>query len=73
VNFIDAVRSRKKDLLNCPIEAGATVAVNAHMGNIAYRVGEKINWEKNKNVFDNTKATKLVKPEYHNGWKLPQD
>jgi predicted dehydrogenase len=73
VNFIDAVRSRKKEMLNCPIEAGARVAVNAHMGNIAYRVGEKINWEKNKNVFDNTKATKLVKPEYHNGWKLPQD
>jgi predicted dehydrogenase len=72
VNFIEAVKSRKKDHLNCPIEAGARVAINAHMGNIALRTGEKINWNDTRNDFNEKKASALVKPEYHNGWKLPR-
>jgi len=72
VNFIDAVRSRKKESLNCPLEAGVRVAINAHMGNIALRSGEKINWNATKNKFEEPAADKLVKPDYHNGWKLPK-
>lgn len=71
-NFIDVVKSRKKENLNCPIEAGARVAINAHMGNIAQRTGEKIFWKAEENQFNVKKATELVKPEYHNGWKLPK-
>jgi predicted dehydrogenase len=71
-NFIEAVRSRKKENLNCPIEAGVRVAMNAHMGNIALRSGEKINWNPAKNQFDETAAEKFVIPEYYNGWKLPK-
>jgi predicted dehydrogenase len=69
VNFIEAVKSRNPQLLNCPIEAGATVAQICHMGNIAYRTGQKLNW--NNNSFDNKKANKLIAPKYHNGWKWP--
>jgi predicted dehydrogenase len=72
VNFIEAVKSRKKDLLNCPVEAGARVAINAHMGNIAQRTGEKIFWNGSQNVFTSNKAQQLVKPVYNNGWKLPK-
>jgi predicted dehydrogenase len=71
VNFIEAVRNGKKDFLNCPIEAGARVAINAHMGNIAIRTGEKINWNAAQNKFSNSKANALIKPEYKNGWKFP--
>jgi predicted dehydrogenase len=71
VNFIEAVKAKKKSLLTCPIEEGARVAINSHMGNIAFRVGEKITWDEAKNSFSNNRADKLVKPDYQNGWKLP--
>ncbi|GAB3011749.1 Gfo/Idh/MocA family oxidoreductase [Niabella terrae] len=72
VNFIDVVKSRRKQDLHCPIEAGARVAIVSHFGNIAVRTGEKIYWDDAKNKFDNREASRLVKPDYHNGWKLPQ-
>ena len=70
-NFIEAVKSRDALHLNCPIEAGATVAKICHMGNIAYRTGEKLYWNDSKATFNNKKATKLITPSYHNGWRLP--
>ncbi len=72
VNFIDVVKSRKKENLNCPIDAGVRVAIVSHFGNIAVRTGEKIYWNEAKNKFNVKAATQLVKPDYHNGWKLPQ-
>jgi len=71
VNFIEAVKAKNKSLLTCPIEEGARVAINSHMGNLAFRVGEKITWDEAKNSFTNNRADKLVKPDYQNGWKLP--
>jgi hypothetical protein len=42
------------------------------MGNIAYKTGEKIFWDrKNQAFIDNPKANKLIKSAYNNGWKLP--
>ncbi len=72
VNFIQAVQSRDKQILACPIEAGARVAINSHMGNMAYRTRETILWDAAGNKFDQKQATVLVKPDYHNGWKLPK-
>ena len=71
-NFIAVVKSRTMADLNCPIEAGAKVAVNAHMGNIAQRTGEKVFWDKEKNKFTSSKANKLLTPAYHHGYKLPK-
>lgn len=70
--FIAVVRSRKTADLNCPIEAGARAAINAHMGNIAQRTGEKIFWNKEKNKFTSSKANELLVPTYHNGYKMPK-
>lgn len=70
-NFISVVKSRKMTDLNCPFEAGAKVAVASHFGNVALRAGEKIYWDETKNKFNVEKANQLVKPLYHNGWKLP--
>ena len=71
-NFIEAVKTRNSSILNCPIEDGARVAINSHMGNIAYRTGEKIEVVNGHDVFKQAKANGLVKPEYKNGWKLPK-
>jgi len=70
-NFIDVVKSRKKIDLNCPFEAGARVAIVSHFGNVALRTGEKIYWNEAKNKFNVDSASKLIKPMYNNGWKLP--
>lgn len=71
-NFIEAVKTRNKQLLKCPIEEGAKVAVVSHMGNIAYRTGTQINWNSGENTFNEKPAAKLVKPDYQNGWRLPK-
>lgn len=71
-NFIDVVRSRKTEDLNCPIEAGALVAIVSHMGNIAVRTAERIDWNTGTKRFEQKKANELMKPDYQNGWKLPE-
>lgn len=72
VNFIDAVKSRKADDLNCSIQAGAHVATVAQMGNISYRSGKKLLWNKAKGAFTDEAINKqYLLNEYHNGYKLP--
>ncbi len=73
VNFIDAVRSRKMEDLHCSIQAGAHVATVAQMGNIAYRSGQKLAWDKTTGQFtDNAINQKYLLKEYHNGYSLPR-
>ncbi len=72
VNFLEAVKTRDSIKLNCPIEAGAEVAKISHMGNIAYRTGKKLFWNIERQMFDDKAANQLLKPKYHNGWKLPR-
>ena len=71
-NFIEVVKSKDLSKLACPIEAGARVAINSHMGNIAQRTGQKIFWNADRNSFQSSKANKFIAPDYHNGWKLPK-
>ena len=71
-NFVESLKANKKELLNCPIEAGVKVAIHAHMGNVAHRSNEKILWNEAENKFNIKAANKLLAPEYHNGWKLPK-
>jgi predicted dehydrogenase len=71
-NFVKAVRSNSIELLNTPIQSGSIAAINAQMGNIAYKTGDKIHWDPMKNKFDNNKkANELIKASYQNGWKKP--
>src|SRR5579862_7789776 len=71
VNFIEAVRSRKTENLHCPIEAGAHVATVAQMGNITFRSGQKLVWDKEQSKFtDDAINDKYLMKEYHNGYKL---
>ena len=71
-NFIDAVRKNDQSLLNTPIRSGSIAAINAQMGNIAYRTGTKVFWDTKTNTFiDNKEANKYIQPRYQNGWELP--
>jgi predicted dehydrogenase len=72
VNFLDVIKSRKLEDLHTPIQAGAHVATVAQLGNIAYKTGKKLNWDADKNRFDDSDANKLLAAQYHNGYKLPK-
>lgn len=72
VNFLDAIRDNDASLLHTNIRSGSIAAINANMGNIAYRVGEKLHYDKEKGQFkNNEKANEMLKAEYHNDWKKP--
>lgn len=71
-NFIEAIRKNSQASLNTPIRSGSIAAINAQMGNIAYKTGSKVFWDSKKNGFiDNPAANKLITPIYQNGWKMP--
>ena len=71
-NFVEAIYKNDQSLLNTPIRSGSIAAINAQMGNIAYRTASKVFWDpKNGNFGNHTEANKLINPEYHNGWELP--
>lgn len=70
-NFVNVVKSRKLEDLNCSIQAGAHVATVAQMGNIAFRSGKKLEWDKAKEAFtDDEINKKYMMKEYHNNYKL---
>jgi predicted dehydrogenase len=71
-NFVSVVRSRRMEDLRCPIEAGAHVATVAQMGNISFRSGQRLTWDKNAGKFtDDAINRQYLMKEYHNGYKLP--
>lgn len=68
-NFIECIKSRKTPA--CDPEIASLVAINAHMGNIAYRTGKRIYWDKEKKQFDDPEANQYLEPTYRSPWKLP--
>jgi hypothetical protein len=42
------------------------------MGNIAFRTGEKVSWNDDKQQFSTATANKLITPVYNNGYSLPK-
>lgn len=71
-NFLACIKNNTPGKLNADINAGRDVALVAQMGNIAFRTGEKICWDNQKQSFNSSSANKLIIPEYHNGWALPK-
>ena len=73
VNFVDIVKSRKVADLHCSIQAGAHVATVAQMGNISFKSGQKLLWDKTKGAFtDEAINQQYLMKEYHNGYVLLQ-
>jgi hypothetical protein len=71
-NFVAAMQANDPALLNCGIETGAVAAINAHMGNVAYKTGRKVYWDAAAGLFkDDPEANRLTQAQYQNGWKLP--
>lgn len=71
-NFIDAIKANDASQLNTPIDSGSVAAINAQMGNIAFKTGNKVYWDAENGKFKgNEKADGLLAAKYHNGWEMP--
>ncbi len=72
-NFFSVVRSKKMEELRCPIRSASDIAVLSQMGNIAFRSGQKLYWDKEQERFtDKAINKKYMAAAYHNGYKLPR-
>ncbi len=68
-NFLDCVRSRKNPYF--PAEVGHRCATVIHMGNIAMRLGRKLNWDPVKEEFeDDPEANALRSRPLREPWTL---
>ncbi|WP_209329173.1 Gfo/Idh/MocA family protein [Lunatimonas salinarum] len=70
-NFLDCIHSRNKP--NCSVELGRNVALYAHFGNVLARTDSgSLRWNASQQQFvANAAANRMIVPEYHHGWKLP--
>jgi predicted dehydrogenase len=71
-NYLDCLKNNTPQKLNAGIDVGRNVALVAQMGNIAYRTGEKVSWNNEKQHFTSSAANKFIVPQYNNGWVLPK-
>ena len=72
VNFIDAVKSRDTSILKAPLKVGYDAALVCHMGNVAFKTGDRIYWDQSTGQFLDDKANGHINAHYHNGWSLPK-
>jgi predicted dehydrogenase len=71
-NFLEAVRSRKRETLNQEIAQGHVSSVMCHAGNIAWRTGKKLKLDARSETFDDAEANKYLGREYRKGYELPR-
>lgn len=71
-NFLDAVKSRKRESLNQEIYSGHISTVMCHAGNIAWRTGKKLRFNAESETFDDVEANALVGREHRKGFELPK-
>jgi predicted dehydrogenase len=71
-NFLDAVRSRKRESLNQEIHSGHLSSVMCHAGNIAWRTGKKLRFDPKTETFDEAAANAFVGREHREGFELPE-
>ena len=70
-NFIDCVRSRKKEDLNAPIEEGLISCTLLHLGNAAYRLGRALKFDPVKMEVIDDKDAALLLRDGDRGYRKP--
>jgi predicted dehydrogenase len=72
-NFIDAVRSRKRENLHAEIEEGAASTMLVHLANISYRVGRTIHFDGEKfEVVGDAEANRMFRQNYRKPYIVPE-
>ena len=70
-NFIECVKSRKKENLNAPIEEGLISCTLLHLGNAAYRVGRALKFDPVKQEVIDDKEAALLLRDGDRGYRKP--
>ncbi len=70
-NFLDCVKSRKREGLNQEIASGHVSSVLCHAGNVAWRTGKKLKFDAKTETFDDAESNKYLGREYRKGYELP--
>jgi predicted dehydrogenase len=75
-NFIDCVRSRKKENLNAPVEEGHISCTLVHLVNVSYRLGRTLNFDPaTEQVIGDKEAGRLLRDAdrgYRPGFTIPE-
>ena len=73
LNFIDTVKSRKREDLHAEIEEGAASTVLVHLANISYRVGRTLHFDAaNMTIKGDSEANKLLTRNYRKPFVVPE-
>ena len=75
-NFIDCVRSRKKENLGAPILEGHISCTLVHLANVSYRLGRTLNFDPVKEeVVNDAEANRMLREGdrgYRKGFQIPE-
>jgi len=75
-NFIDSVRSRKKEDLNAPAEEGPRSVTLVHLANVSYRLGRTLNFDPaTEQVIGDEEANRALRDGdrgYRSGFTIPE-
>jgi len=67
------VRSRDRKSLNADIEEGHQSSAFCHLGNIAYKLGRKLQWDAEHETFPgDAEANAHLSRVYRKGYELPE-
>jgi predicted dehydrogenase len=73
-NFIDCVRSRKKDELNAPIQEAHISCTLVHLANASYRLGRTLNFDPaTEQVTGDVEASRLLRGAYREPFVVPEN
>lgn len=71
-NFLDAVRSKNKNLISCTPEDGFQSTATVQLAMISYYTGSVVKWDQQKKeIIGNQQASLLLKREYRGKYKHP--
>lgn len=71
-NFLEAMRTRKRESLNQEIASGHESSVLCHAGNIAWRTGKKLKLDPKTEMFDDREANQFRTRDYRKKYELPK-
>ena len=70
-NFVDCMKSREQPV--CNPDVAWLAAVNAHLGNVAYKTGRKVRWDNSTHTFvADDEANGFIQSHYRTPWVLPK-
>ena len=67
-DFIECMKTRGEP--KAPVEVGHHTATMCHMANIAMRLDKKLNWDPDKELFDDETANRMMQPSMRAPWTL---